>query len=195
VPAKDLNTPSSRERFWRVAAVALICGIIACVISLPRNDKELGDRIEQLKHLEELQPGEKLPLIEVPVVSPQPGTVWIPQPDADVLVMFYSGKCPVCRETWPIWNSIAESAADLRNLQALAISVLDEESTRRDLATHSSRTTVGLFAHAAGAAAYKVRHLPVILYIKNQKVVGAWYGVIGQDQKISILQLLAGTRN
>lgn len=190
-----MNSASTGERVCRVAAAALIGAVLILVINAPRNDGKLRARIESLKLSEELQPGEMLPPIEVPIVFPQPGSVRIPQPDTDVLVMFYSGECPLCRDAWRTWNTIADTAPKLRNLQMLAISVLDEESTQKDLARRESRTAVGLFVHTAKARAYKISKLPAIVYIRNGTVVEAWYGAVGQEQESCILQRIAGNGN
>ena len=104
-----MNSASTGERVCRVAAAALIGAVLILVINAPRNDGKLKARIESLKLSEELQPGEMLPPIEVPIVFPQPGSVRIPQPDTDVLVMFYSGECPLCRDAWRTWNTIADT--------------------------------------------------------------------------------------
>lgn len=189
-----MNSAIIGERVCRTAAALIVIALLISMINLPRSDGQLRERIESLKHSEGLQPGEKLPEIVVPVVFPQPGSVRIPPPDKDVLIMFYSGKCPLCRDAWPTWNTIAEAAARLRDVEVLAISVLDEESTRKDLAALGCRTAVGLFEHTAAAQAYKIRKLPAILYIRNRTVVSAWYSPIGHEQKFEILQRIAAGR-
>lgn len=189
-----MNSAIMGERVCRTAAVVIVIALLISAINLPRSDGQLRESIESLKNSEGLQPGEKLPEIIVPMVLPRPGSVGIPPPGKDVLVMFYSGKCPLCRDAWPTWNTIAEAAARLRDVEVLAISVLDEESTRKDLAALGCRTAVGLFAHTAAAQAYKIRRLPAILYLRDRTVVSAWYGRIGHDQQFEILQRIAAGR-
>ncbi len=186
-----MNITRTGERVCQVAATTAIAALLITVIISPRDRSQLKGRIESLKVVDELRPGDVLPMIEVPVISPIVGHVTISQPGTEALIMFYSARCPICKESWPLWNTIAGSVRNLRNIQAIALSVLDEESTRKDLIGHQSDTIVGLFPYTASSRAYKVHQLPAIVFVRNCAVVEAWYGAMSEEQWQGIVRRIA----
>lgn len=188
-----MDLAKTGERVCKLATVAVVAVILIGVIGSPKDRERLREKIGQPKRAEELRPGEVLPPIEVRIISPRTGYVTISQPETEWLLLFYSGRCAACKESWQIWNSIADSAKKLRDIQVLALSVLDEESTRKELASRADGTTVGLFTHTASSAPYKIHRLPAVVYIRNCKVVDAWHGAIGQEQRAHILRRIAAS--
>lgn len=119
--------------------------------------------------------------LQCEIVYPRRNTILVGDDSKKFLLFIYSPHCPVCENSWPMWEKIVAYPSTHPTSRFVALSIISERAKfPHSKGAFPAGLEIGLWPLNRKSAEYQISTVPVTLLLVGRHLVKRWVGSLGE---------------